>query len=108
LAFAVITFVIAMLVCTAACTALWQLCITNVLYHCTDSLWLDYLQGPSGWVHGTPAGQPGNFGDAIRPGWSIGRLEVLWSSLLAGSVIVSLILSRIHWLHTRQPDNPTP
>jgi hypothetical protein len=93
----VIKFTIAMVVCTVACTALSQSCVTDVLYHCTDSLWLDYLQGPGGWVHGTVAGQPGNFGDTIKPGWSVAGLEALWFTLPAASVVVSLVLSRVRW-----------
>src|SRR5437870_1973837 len=90
---AVIKFTLVMVACTAACTVLWQSCVTDVLYQCSDPVWLDYLQGPSGWVHGTVAGQPGNFGDTIRPGWSMLRLKALWFSLLAVSVAISLVLS---------------
>jgi hypothetical protein len=93
-------FTLAMVACTATCTAVWQSCVTDVLYHCSDSLWLDYLQGPGGWVHGDAAGQPGNFGDTIRPGWSLRGLEALWFSMLAASVIASLVLSRIRWSGT--------
>ena len=92
---AVTRFTLAMVACTVVCTVLWQTCVTDVLYHCSDSVWLDYLQGPSGWVHGTVAGQSGNFGDTIRPGWSFGGLKALWLSLLAVSVTVSLVFSRI-------------
>jgi hypothetical protein len=93
----VVKFSLAMIACTAACTALWQSYVTDVLYHCSDPLWLDYLQGPGGWVHGGVAGQPGNFGDTIQPGWSLGRLEALWFAMLATSDVVSLALSRIRW-----------
>src|SRR5689334_599249 len=75
---ALITFAISMVVCTAACTASWQTCVTDVLYQCSDPIGLDYLQGPRGWVHGAVVGQPGNYGDTIRAGWSMGRLEALW------------------------------
>jgi hypothetical protein len=94
-AITVLKFLFAMAACTAACTAFWQTCVTDILYHCSDSVWLDYLQGPGGWVHGAVAGRPGNFGDTIRPGWSLGRLEALWISLLAASVVLSLVFSRI-------------
>jgi hypothetical protein len=95
-------FLISLLACTAACTAIWQCCVTDVLYHCTDPGWLDYLEGPGGWVHGDVAGQPGAYGDTIRPGWTLGRLEALWVSLIAASVVVSLVLSRVRWSVVRR------
>ena len=79
-------FTLSLIACTVACTILWQCYVTDVLYHCTDSVCLDYLQGPGGWIHGKVAGQPGEFGDTIRPGWTLGRLKLLWYSLLAGGV----------------------
>jgi hypothetical protein len=57
----------------------------------------DYIQGPGGWVHGVVAGQPGNYGDTIRPGWSLGRLEWLWAAMLSVSVAFSLVLARVRW-----------
>jgi hypothetical protein len=90
-----IKFMLSLMACTVACTVLWQCFVTDVLYHCTDSLGLDYLQGPSDWVHGAAAGQPGDFGDTIHPGWTLGRLTALWYLLIVGSIIVSVIASRI-------------
>ena len=90
-------FTLAILACTVACTAIWQSCVTDVLYHCTDPLWLDYLEGPPGRIHGAVAG---NTGDTLRPGWSFGLLDALWFSMFAASVIVSYVFSRIRWSGT--------
>ena len=87
-----VKFALAMLACTVACTAIWQSCVADVLYYCSDPLWLDDPEGPPGRIH---------MGDTIRPGWSLGRLDTLWFSMLTASVVVSLVLSRIRWSGTR-------
>jgi hypothetical protein len=98
LAIAALKFAIVLAASTVACTVFWRSCVTDALYRCSDSVWLDYLQGPGGWVHGTVAGQPGQFGDTIRQGWSLGGLEALWFSLVIVSIAVSVVLSRIRWV----------
>ena len=97
-------FMLTMATCTIVCAILWQRCVTDVLYHCSDSLGFDYLQGPGGWVHGTVAGQPGSYGDTIRPGWSFGSLQGLWAITLATSAVVSLVLARMRWFSTSAND----
>ena len=93
----VVKFVAAMIVCTVVCTVVWSYCVQDVLYHCTDSIPLDYLSGSENWVHGAVVGQPGNYGDTIAPGWTLGRLEGLWYLMFGGSVAVSAGMAWVSW-----------
>ena len=82
----ILTFLISLLFCTIASATIWQAAITDNLYHCADSLPpLNFFFGPS-WVHGKPAGEPGNFGDTIRPGWTNASLTILWLLFIVASI----------------------
>jgi hypothetical protein len=92
-----LTFILAAIACTVICTVIWQCCVTDVLYHCTDSLWLDYLAGPGSWVHGKIVGQPGDFGDTIRPGWTLNGIKAIWYLMIAVSILCSFAVGRMRW-----------
>jgi len=74
----------------------WQHLVTGSLYHCTDSLGVDFLV-PGSWTDnpvpvervGFPVG-PG--GDTIRSGWTTGYLWWLWFSFLFVSQFLSCLL----------------
>ena len=100
-------FLFSMLCCTAVCTILWQVFVTDTLYNCTDPGWLDYLF-PGNWVHGdfkyvskVVAGRLMTEPDTIKEGWSITGLWCLWLSWFALSVLVSALLSRWFWRDQR-------
>ena len=66
------------------------------LYHCTDQVGMDYLS-PGKWVHEGFVTVPKinrnvtmSDQDQIREGWTMGRLWLLWSGILAVSIVVSL------------------
>jgi len=102
-----VIFVGALAVTTVACTWGWESFVKNHLYNCTDDLPLDYLR-PGHWVHqpvvlqqvggGRSMSEP----DAIRSGWSVRGLWLLWFSFIGGSVIVSLLLARLPWSMSRR------
>jgi len=95
--------VIVMFVMTILCTFVWQEFVTDKLYNCTDPGWLDFLS-PGDWVHGqfaiVPIIKRGAMSDpdTIKAGWSISRLWYLWSSFIAVSVIISVLLARFRWI----------
>jgi hypothetical protein len=93
-----------LLACTAINAMIWGTFVTGNLYHCTDAVGLDYLGGPSEWVHGTVAGQSGNYGDTIAPGWSIQGLELLWLAMIGASVVVSAAVAWRPWRAQRPID----
>jgi hypothetical protein len=96
---AAIRFVIAFVICTIIFEFVWDLYVMDTLYHCTDSLGLNYIRGPSSWVHGNVmSGPPRTDADTIAAGWDIGMLELMWLSL----IVLSLVLSgAAAWLPVR-------
>jgi|ERR1043166_2708093 hypothetical protein len=100
-------FVGSLAVTTIACAWGWETFIKNHIYNCTDDLPLDYLQ-PGQWVHQPVAVQhvtgrrSMSEPDAIKTGWSIRGLWLLWCSFVGGSVIVSLLLARLPWSRSGQ------
>jgi len=82
----IIAFVVSICICTVLCTIIWQECITDNLYYCTDPLWLDFLLGPNHWVHA-------NTGDTIKDGWTMGRLQALWLTFIALSMTISAMIA---------------
>jgi hypothetical protein len=93
-----------LLVCTVINTTIWESCVANHLYHCTDSVGFDYLGGPPHWVHGTVAGQTGNYGDTIAPGWSFQELILLWLTMIGASFVVSILVAWRPWRAQRPFD----
>ena len=93
-------FIVALTVTTVACTWGWETFVKNRLYNCTDDSPLDYLR-PGHWVHQPVAvrhvtsGRSMSEPDTIKEGWSVWRLWLLWSSSVAGSLIVSFLLARL-------------
>jgi len=94
-------FFISFVVCMIICTILWQNCITDKLYNCTDPAWLDFLF-PGNWVHGEivylpkiPAHRSMSEPDAIKAGWSLAGLWLLWLAFVIASFGVSALLGRI-------------
>ena len=84
-------------------TRVWQLLVTDTLYHCTDAMWLDFLN-PGSWVHdpvvlvaqvlpSSSMSEP----DTIRVGWSMSSLWNLWYSFVGVSVAVSILSARASW-----------
>jgi len=96
----VAVFMGSFVVITIACTSTWEVFVKNHIYNCTDDLPLDYLQ-PGQWVHNPVAvrhvvsGRSMSEPDTIKEGWSVWRLWLLWSSSVAGSLIVSFLLARL-------------
>lgn len=81
---------------------LWQQFITNTLYHCTDSVGIDYFL-PGHWVHNpvsvtqvVPAASMSE-PDIIKSGWSQIRLLALWFTLVCTSILTSILLARRPW-----------
>jgi hypothetical protein len=66
-------------------TVLWECCVCENLYTCTDPLFLDFIF-PGDWYHP-------EHGDIIKAGWSESNLWVLWSSMLATSVVIAFTVS---------------
>ena len=91
-----IRFVVILAGCLAISVVCWDALVMGKLYYCTDEIGFDFLS-PGDWVHGDVAfvsqidssvtmSEP----DQILAGWSGGRLWVLWSAMLGGSLVISL------------------
>jgi hypothetical protein len=93
----ILKFLVSAAVCATACTVIWQYHVADNLYNCTDPGWLDFLVGPTGWVQGSVVGQPGDYGDTIRDGWTFGSIKMLWYSMIGACVVVTLITSCRPW-----------
>lgn len=75
----------------------WALCVTDVLYNCTDPGVFDFLM-PRDWVHSKQgiefvsevrSGRPMSEPDQIRKGWSVLTLWCLWGGMVGSSIILS-------------------
>jgi len=100
-------FLLSLLAMTIVCTVVWQQFVTDVLYHCTDAMWLDYLF-PGHWVHNPMAvahvvpSRSMSEPDTIRAGWSISSLWGLWCLFFGASVVVSILMARLSRRPKRQ------
>jgi ABC-type multidrug transport system permease subunit len=95
-------FLIAWVVMTFLCTVIWENCVAEVLYKCTDPGWLDFLF--PGFVHGTDGALL--YGDTIRHGWSLAAIWRLWWFFVAASVAISLLLASLRWLPSKKSEVP--
>jgi hypothetical protein len=85
-------FALALGCCLILSSLLWQQVVTGVLYDCTDSSGIDFLN-PGDWVHhavavanitsGRPMGEP----DQIKQGWTSERLLILWFAFVSASAV---------------------
>jgi len=102
-------FVIVMVLMTIVCTIIWQF-IGDRLYDCTDDNIAGFLR-PGGWVHfyhgfvhvrevvhGRSMSEP----DSIKEGWNMTGLWCLWSSFVAVSLVISVLLARVPWIPRRR------
>ena len=98
-----------MAIMTVVCTVVWQNCITDELYNCTDPGWLDYLS-PGDWVHfdhgviyvpHIVTGRSMSDPDTIKEGWSVNRLWCLWLAFFAVSLFVSAGFTFLPWMPKR-------
>lgn len=96
------TFLGLLLACTIVAEIAWDAAVMDNLYHCTDSLGLNYIRGPSSWVHGNFAGNVSDIGDTIAPGWSKTLLVLLWLSFIAASLLLSACATAL--LHHKKRD----
>ena len=103
LATSVTKFATVFLCCTILSTFLWEMCVNNTLYNCTDPGFLEYLS-PGDWVHGrvesvaqVVSGRSMNDPDTIQEGWTITGLWFVWASFVGVSLIVSISLARVPW-----------
>ena len=94
-------FLLLFFLSTIACTWIWSYCITDVLYHCTDSLPGDYLSGS--FVHGKIAGAFAYTGDTIAPGWTLPKLYALWYTFITASLLLSITLALPRWTPKPKP-----
>ena len=107
-------FLIAVFAMTIVCTVIWQEFVTDVLYNCTDGIWLDFLF-PGNWVHfyhgviyvphivvGRSMSEP----DAIRTGWNMARLWILWWTFVGVSLFISWMLGRVKWVIFNKINDP--
>lgn len=78
-----IRFAGAFLVCTVVSTNVWDCFVAGSIYHCTDSLFIEFLT-PGEWAHL-------HEGDTLRTGWSITGLWWLWAAFVFLSLIISLV-----------------
>lgn len=89
-------FLISLAAACVAAAVLWEAVFPGKIYHCTDSIGLDFF-APGEWIHephvtveridgSRPMGSP----DQIRAGWSLGGLWAVWWGMstlaLAGAV----------------------
>lgn len=99
-------FLVLLLACTIFCTQAWDKYIADKLYTCTDSVPGVFIH-PGDWVHGDyvtvtqisprTMSQP----DAIKEGWSVPKLWILWWLWVAGSILASAVLaSLVKWPRT--------
>ena len=106
-------FVFSTIVMTIICTIVWQDVVTEYLYDNTDENMMGFLDPFSGdfWigeggfpiitvqhvVHGRSMNDP----DEIKAGWSIPKLQCLWTSFVVVSLAISVLLARIPWIPSR-------
>ena len=106
-------FAIVMIAMTIVCAIVWQEVVAEHLYDCTDSVPGDFLR-PGDWVHSFAGhsivsvqnvvhGRSMSEPDAIKQGWSMTGLWLLWLSFVAISAVVSVLLARKRWF----PDTTT-
>jgi hypothetical protein len=99
-----ITFLSLLLLCTVYCTIAWDKYIADKLYMCTDSVPYVFVH-PGDWVHGNYVYAPQSAffprsmsePDAIKEGWSIPKLWILYWSFVAASVGTSASLAFLIW-----------
>ncbi|MEI9999237.1 MAG: hypothetical protein WDO13_08705 [Verrucomicrobiota bacterium] len=85
---------------------IWEVFVNETVYDLTDPVGFGYLIPYLNWPGGAwpvvvvkhvvadrPIGDP----DMMLQGWSIARLWSLWATLLAASLILSLLLTRFRW-----------
>jgi hypothetical protein len=96
-------FLMLLLACTIYCTFAWDKYVADKLYICNDSVPYVFLH-PGDWVHGdyvtvprivTPRSM--SEPDAIKEGWSVAQLWLLWWSWVAASIGVSALLAFLIW-----------
>lgn len=105
-------FFTSLLLCTILCTILWETCVNDFLYNCTDPGFLDYLS-PGDWVHGRVesvpvivTGRSMSEPDTIKAGWSVTGLWCLWLTFVAASVAISAMVARLLWRSRPSTDSP--
>ena len=98
-------FIVVLMAMTVVCSIVWEMCVNNTLYNCTDPGWLDFLF-PGGWVHPSVGlvsvphvidGRSMSEPDQIKAGWSIAGLWWLWWGFVTVSLTVSACLARRPW-----------
>ena len=93
------SFFFVFVACIFGCSLLWQACFPGRIYHCTDSVGLDYLF-PGDWVH-PPVETVDmivehhdmSMPDRLKAGWTLGKLWMAWFGMLGASLIISLLLA---------------
>jgi hypothetical protein len=106
-------FVVSIIIMAIICIIVWQDVVTEYLYDNTDEnmmgflspLWGDFWIGEGGFpiitvqhvVHGRGMSEP----DEIKAGWSIPKLQCLWSFFVVVSLAISGLLARVPWIPRR-------
>jgi len=109
-------FLVCLVVMTVGFTALWGYAVTDRLYHCTDSVGLDFL-APGHWVHRPVAverivpyrsmSEPNTIKngwkpDTIKRGWSIAGLWGLWGLCVVTGLVVTVGVAVVPWIPRRR------
>ena len=94
-------FVLLLVVFISLCTLGWEEIVKDRLYHCLQPQPMDFLR-PGEWIHGTVAGGTENYGDWIRPGWSIITIWAAWISAVLLSIVCSFLLAIRRWRRSRR------
>jgi hypothetical protein len=105
-------FVFAMIAATIGYTYLWDYQVAGRVYVCTDSGSMDYIimdwasinngHWPAIVVKQIHQNVTMNDPDEIIEGWSVPRLWALWYSLLASSILLSIMAAGFPWWRDRR------
>ena len=97
-------FVMSLLLTVIVATWAWDAFVNGKLYYCTDGGDLDFLfvgqwvHNPESVAHVVPRSM--SEPDEIKSGWSITALWCLWSTFVAGSVLVCAAFAATLWSAT--------
>lgn len=110
IAVSAVIFAAVMIGMTIVCEMVWEACLGDQVYLCTDPL--DGYLTPDNWVGNGEDSDDGypivfvdhlvdtgamNDPDELKMGWSVGRLWYAWYSLFGLSLIVSLLVAVAPW-----------
>ena len=86
------------IVCLTLSAIIWQFCLPEKIYNCTDDNLFGFFR-PGNWVHGDyitvlkidPSDSMSK-PDSIKQGWSVGKLWFVWWTFIVASLVISVSL----------------